>query len=172
MSKRSLLLAAVVVTLAGCVPRTTPPTPAPPPPPAPPVERPAPPAPPPLAWEDAPISPGDWSYRAQGGATEAVFGAVGAPALVLRCDSSRRLSLVRGGAAAGGALNVRTTYGARALPASPGEGGLAAALSPADPLLDQMAFSRGRFAVDAPGTPLLIVPAWPEAARVVEDCRA
>ena len=121
MSKRRLVLAAAVVTLAGCVPRTTPPAPAPPPPPPPPVQQPAPPPPPPLAWEDAPISPGDWSYRTQGGATEAVFGTPGVPALVLRCDSARRISLVRGGAAAGGALNVRTTYGARALGTAKGQ---------------------------------------------------
>jgi hypothetical protein len=39
-----------------------------------------------------------------------------------------------------------------------------------DPLLDQMAYSRGRFMLAAGGQEL-IVPAWPEVARVVEDCR-
>jgi hypothetical protein len=28
-----------------------------------------------------------------------------------------------------------------------------------------------RFAVEAQGAPALIIPAWPELARVVEDCR-
>jgi len=41
-----------------------------------------------------------------------------------------------------------------------------------DGLLDAMSFSRGRIAVTVSGTPMLVVPAWPEVARVVEDCRA
>jgi hypothetical protein len=40
-----------------------------------------------------------------------------------------------------------------------------------DLLLDQMAFSRGRFLVAVEGGPWLIVPAWPEFGRVIEDCR-
>jgi len=41
-----------------------------------------------------------------------------------------------------------------------------------DPLLDALAFSRARFAVVAAGSPPLVLPAWPEIARVIEDCRA
>jgi hypothetical protein len=41
-----------------------------------------------------------------------------------------------------------------------------------DPLLDAMAFSRGRVGLSALSLPTLIVPAWAEVARVVEDCRA
>ena len=41
-----------------------------------------------------------------------------------------------------------------------------------DPLLDSLAFSRGRLGVTVAGSPSLVVPAWPEVARVVEDCRA
>jgi hypothetical protein len=44
-------------------------------------------------------------------------------------------------------------------------------LAATDPLLDAIAFSRGRFAVEAPGLPTLILPTWPEPARVVEECR-
>jgi hypothetical protein len=40
-----------------------------------------------------------------------------------------------------------------------------------DALLDSIAFSRGRFAVSASGTPALVLPAGPEIGRVVEDCR-
>ena len=40
-----------------------------------------------------------------------------------------------------------------------------------DPLLDAMAFSRGRFAVEVSGGPTLVVPAYPEVTRVIEDCR-
>jgi hypothetical protein len=34
-----------------------------------------------------------------------------------------------------------------------------------------MVFSRGRFTVEVPGAPMLVIPAWPEPARVIEDCR-
>jgi hypothetical protein len=40
-----------------------------------------------------------------------------------------------------------------------------------DPLLDAIAFSRGRFAVAVPGEPTLYVPSWTEISRVIEDCR-
>ncbi len=40
-----------------------------------------------------------------------------------------------------------------------------------DSLLDAMAFSRGRFAVQTAGLPTLYVPSWPEISRVIEDCR-
>jgi hypothetical protein len=41
-----------------------------------------------------------------------------------------------------------------------------------DAVLDQIAYSRGRFAVEVQGLAPLIVPAWGEVGRVVEDCRA
>jgi hypothetical protein len=46
-----------------------------------------------------------------------------------------------------------------------------AQLPVSDPLLDQMAFSRGRFLVTIEGGPSLVVPAWPEVGHVIEDCR-
>lgn len=41
-----------------------------------------------------------------------------------------------------------------------------------DVVLDQIAYSRGRFALEAAGLPMLILPPWAEVARVIEDCRA
>ena len=49
--------------------------------------------------------------------------------------------------------------------------GLSVVLTARDPLLDAMAFSRGRFAVEAAGMATLYVPSWPEVSRVIEDCR-
>ncbi|MGA9582603.1 MAG: hypothetical protein WBR13_11620 [Allosphingosinicella sp.] len=118
-------------------------------------------APPPVEtsvgdWRDRPLTPGDWSYDP--GAAEARYAGFS-----LRCDGAgRQVVLSRAGAS--GPLRFRTTYGERLLPAG-------AALQAADPLLDEMAFSRGRFMVEAAGLPALILPAWPEPARVVEDCR-
>ena len=49
--------------------------------------------------------------------------------------------------------------------------GIAVTLNARDPLLDAMAFSRGRFAVETAGLAPLYIPSWPEVSRVLEDCR-
>ncbi len=163
-----------VLALAACVPSTPRPQPQPQPQPARPVIEThpprvvlAPPAPTPnVAWIDAPLSAGGWTYR-QGGS--AAFGSPSSPSFVVACTNSR-IRLERPGAS-GTMLTIRTSSEARNLPATSAGGGLAAELPASDPLLDAIAFSRGRFAVEAAGTARLVIPAWPEAARVVEDCR-
>lgn len=47
----------------------------------------------------------------------------------------------------------------------------AVSLDPNDIMLDRIAFSRGRFAVQLSGQPSIAIPIWPEFTRVVEDCR-
>ena len=174
---RAFIAAAVGgALLAGCAPeRRVVPTPAPARTP-----RPAPlppPPPPPADWRDVAITPGTWSYRPESGGSSASFGPAGAsPLLTLRCERpAGRVTLARAGAAESTVpLTVTTTTGARAFSATPQAGAvpqLALALAPRDPLLDAMAFSRGRFMVEAPGLPTLYLPTWPEVARVVEDCR-
>ncbi|MFW2831304.1 hypothetical protein [Sphingomonas sp. ID0503] len=49
--------------------------------------------------------------------------------------------------------------------------GVEAALRASDPFLDKIAFSRGRFTVSLAGQPRLVIPAWAEPGRVIEDCR-
>lgn len=175
---RAALMFGTVAALAACMPRREPP-PAPEPqrPAAPPPVQ-APPPPPPRAdWRDIPLSPGGWSYRNEGQVSFAMFGpASGEPSLIVRCDrAARQVRLSRQGSAAGGALTVRTSYSARTFPlavqaqTSPY---ISIAVPASDRLLDQIAFSRGRFTVEAPGLPMLVIPAWPEPARVVEDCRS
>jgi hypothetical protein len=88
----------------------------------------------------------------------------------MRCVGGRQVELVRAGAA-GTALTIRTTGAERRLAATATGDGLSARLAASDALLDEIVFSRGRFAVEAEGAPLLILPAWPETARVIEDCR-
>ncbi|MGE5953581.1 MAG: hypothetical protein ACM308_08200 [Qipengyuania vulgaris] len=44
-------------------------------------------------------------------------------------------------------------------------------MAPKSPLLDAMALTKGRFAVETPGLPTLYLPAWAEVTRVIEDCR-
>lgn len=142
------------------------PTPAPPPPAPPPAPRPtATPTSAPIAedWRDRPYSEGDWSYVRQDGASEARFGPI-----LLRCNGGQ-VRLVWTGAAPG-PLTVRTSYGDSARQMGAGAAGAELELAPGDPLLDQIAYSRGRFMLAA-GAQELILPAWPELQRVVEDCR-
>ncbi|USI74104.1 hypothetical protein [Sphingomonas morindae] len=172
---RSAFALLPLLVLAGCV--AAPPPRAPAPRPAPPAPA-LPAAPPQQDWRDVPLTPGDWRWQAlPGRGSIAQFGPAGQAALVaLRCDPARRVvQLSRAGAlAASGMLAVTTSFGRFAVPAGNGGGtppAIIAQFAAADARLDQLAFSRGRFLLDAPGQPQLVVPAWPEVARVIEDCR-
>ncbi len=163
--------ATLALALGACVPRTAPPPTAPPPaPPAPLAPAPAPPAPSPVQWEDAPLRPGDW-FLASDGRPAARFGAGGSTDFLVRCEAPGRISLVLPQSRSGSVMTFRTSTGDRSIAAAPGGEGLTATVQAADPLLDSLVFSRGRFAVEAAGGERLILPAWPEPARVIEDCR-
>ena len=167
---------ALTVAAAACVPK---------PKPAPPVQtRPTPapapaPAPAPIydSWMDAPQTPGDWSYRWQGNAGTALFAEVSSePRFSMRCDrAARSVTLSRAGQTRGAMqMTVRTESQTRTLAAVPGAGAapdIEARVSADDRLLDAMALSKGRFAVEVPGTPTLYLPSWAEVTRVIEDCR-
>lgn len=170
---RTLLALSALTVAISCVPQREEPQPVPSPPAAAPAPAPAP-SPPPAAadWRDIPLTPGQWAY--QNGA--ALFGPAGAaPLLSVRCDAARReVLLSRAGITTGNVLIVRTSYGSRSLPLSVAAGGaseLAARVPASDKMLDELAFTRGRFTVEMQGTAMLVVPAWPEPARVIEDCR-
>jgi hypothetical protein len=164
---------ALLLGIGACVP-TREPAPAPPArPPAPVVALP--PAPPSSDWRDWPMTAGTWAYRRDGRGSIALFGHAGGEVrLTLRCDAgARRLYLSQEGSSAA-PLRVRTSTLTRSLPMQPTGGApayVASALTAEDPLLDAMAFSRGHFIVEQPGAPTLVVPAWPEIGRVVDDCR-
>jgi hypothetical protein len=122
------------------------------------------------------MAPGNWAYRRDERGSIALYGTPGADALVtLRCDTARRmLFLSRAGAGASN-ITVRTSFTLKTLAAQPTGGSLpyvASEIAPTDPILDAMAHSRGRIALEA-GTLLNIaIPVWSEIGRVVEDCRA
>lgn len=170
---------AFALSLAGCV------GPASPPPPAPrPVQSaPAPVAPSPAVaaapasndWTLRPATPGEWRYRTEPGGSAALFGAAtGSALLTIRCDrASRRIHLIRAGVGRGPMI-LRTSYGAVNWPTAPAAGTspeTVATRSASDAALDQLAYSRGRFAIEIAGLAPLILPAWAEPARVIEDCR-
>lgn len=173
-----LLVGALVLT--ACVPAAKAPVAAPTP-----VARPAPaPAPTSAAsvpqapayasWADVPATPGAWRYGAQGGGSEASFWTpAGAPLMRLRCAADKRtlvLSLPESGAARP-LVTVRTESATRSLAAQPTDRELIVTLAPDDPLLDAMALSKGRFAVEIDGLAPLYLPTWAEVTRVIEDCR-
>lgn len=145
-----------------------------------PVHRPAPtptptpaPTPAPVEWQDRAATPGNWTYRAEGSGSVATFASPArGPLLTLRCDpAAARVSIARLGAGQG-PMTVRTSFGAVSWPAAAdGSGQLVATRAANDMVLDQIAYSRGHFGVEAPGVEALILPAWAEVARVVEDCR-
>jgi hypothetical protein len=134
-------------------------------------------------WRDAPQTPGVWTYAAEPGGSAVRFGRPGtAPLLVMRCDRARSAVLIQRPSLGSGTLPaaITTTSGARRIGAAPIGGSPMAqnapilfemALNASDPLLDSMAFSRGRFMVELGGAPTLVLPAWAEIGRVIEDCR-
>jgi hypothetical protein len=92
----------------------------------------------------------------------------------MRCNLAQHtITLTRAVSRAGGSvpMSVATTEATRTLVATPMPGGVAVTLAAQDPLLDAMAFSRGRFAVETAGSTPLYIPSWTEVSRVIEDCR-
>lgn len=121
------------------------------------------------------LTPGSWSYTKDPRGGLARYGLVGNSAvLTFRCDvGQRRIFISRLGNVAG-SMTLRATTGARGYDAKVVAGAVpyvAAELSPTDPQLDALAFSRGRLLVGLRGAPDIVAPSAPEIARVIEDCR-
>jgi hypothetical protein len=174
LRSKTLSALAPLAGLAACV--SAPPQPEPQQ-----VVRPAP-APPPLAapapaanWTERALTPGTWAWRTDPRGAIALYGPVGTDAaLVVRCDRTAQRIYVSRPAAGGSQMVLRATtsakaYGARPTGSTPGY--VAAELNTRDPQLDALAFSRGRFMIQLDGAADVIVPAWPELARVIEECR-
>lgn len=172
------------LTLLGSCAAPQRPAPAPLPRPAPPAVQPAPqplPARPAANWRDLPITAGDWRWAVVDGKSTATFGpASGTPLVRLSCErflGEVRLAraATRSGAATGHVpMAVTTTTGTRPLLSEPTiavPGWIITQIRASDPVLDAIAFSRGRFALDVAGEVPLYLPSWPEVSRVVEDCR-
>lgn len=171
---RLVLSGALALTLSACAAPTMVPQAAPPPAPKP-TQAP----PPPQAqaqtfkdWRDAPQTVGDWRYESG----VARFGPGSATLFALACNRhAATMSLIRTGTSSVSLpMTVVTTSDTRPLSADPapqGQPQLVATLASRDPLLDSMAFSRGRFVIEVNGLPTLYLPAWAEVGRVIEDCR-
>ena len=174
LSALSALALLSLVTSCVAPPRSTVPPPTPPP-----VHVVAPPAPAgpvvvPTDWRDWPQTPGDWRYDKLRDGSVATFGT--APAVfALQCLRGSREIVMIHYVATGGPTTIRTSALTRVLSftiaGDPPDGSVVTRLAATDPLLDAMAFSRGRFVVEEAGAALLVLPGWAEVGRVIEDCR-
>lgn len=178
--KRIAITLASMLAMASCVaPRQPAPSPTPAPAPTP-TPRPAPPQ---IAaerysgdWSVDPLTPaGDWRYSRSDRGSSAIFAdGRGGRLLDITCTNGN-ISLARFGAVRSGnaELRIRTSFGERRLTADTLPNGSAyhASLGARDALWDQIAFSRGRFLVEATGMTPMIVAARPAIGRVIEDCR-
>ena len=123
-------------------------------------------------WNDWPFTLGDWTYSRDSRGSVGQFGASGRTAMLsLRCDvQTRRITL----SAPAQHVVIRTSSMTKQLPAQLTGGTpayIAADIMSNDPILDAMAFSRGRILVEAEGQQPVILPSWAEIARIIEDCR-
>lgn len=129
------------------------------------------------SYLDAPQTPGTWAYEDEPGEKLALYGEnPRQPIFLLRCaDGAIALGRVtRSAQSSPRVMSVTTETVTRQLQATPVPGReiiLAASLQANDPLLDAMAITKGRFAVDVEGQAPLYLPAWTEVSRVIEDCR-
>ena len=134
----------------------------------------------PADWRDRPLTPGNWTYRSVASGSVAGFVDPAGSRLVTMACAAGQITVGierRAGTAPlvpTGPLPVAlvTTVGShRFMATAMADSSLALSLRGRDPTLDDLAFSRGRFAIEASGQPTLILPAWEEVGRVIEDCR-
>jgi hypothetical protein len=182
---RSLLLSSALC-VAACVPAPdstpapspTPTTQASPPAPAPSA------APPPAPasaikfedWIDEPQTPGEWVFDDEPAEAIAIYrDDAWTPLFFMRCEkATKSIELARTSTSTTPlVMQIRTEKMDRALETRPVESPplTVATLRPGDRLLDAMALTRGRFAVETSGMPALYLPPWAEVTRVIEACR-
>ena len=126
-------------------------------------------------WRTGPLTAGSWAYRGLTDGSEAVFTDAGVTRrIVVKCSRPTRIiTLAVASVAPGSTISLSTTETQRSFAArfDAQTSQIIAQIANNDAVLDAMAFSRGRFALSVPGSATLVVPAWPEVARSIEDCR-
>ena len=119
---------------------------------------------------------GSWTYAATADGSEASFANASADVqLWVHCSrAARRISIAKPATGAAPFVNVWTSSETRSIASSfdPASGRLTIDFAATDSLLDAISSSRGRIGFSIAGQPALVIPAWAEAARVIEDCRA
>ncbi len=129
------------------------------------------------SYLDAPQTRGNWRYQPAAFGSQALFGEAGlTPAFAFNCHrADRQISLMQSAQGQSArSMTIRTETTARTLTAQPSPNSttvIRADLSANDSLLDAMAITKGRVAIETQGLQTLYLPAWPEISRVIEDCR-
>lgn len=128
-------------------------------------------------WSVDDLTPGEWHYSRSGGVSQVTFADEhGTIQAAITCRNGS-ISLGRRGAVpveAAVSMRVRTSFAQRDLSARADHHSnwlIYTSLDARDPLWDQIAYSRGRFLIEASFQTPLIVPVRPEISRVIEDCR-
>ncbi|WP_235303091.1 hypothetical protein [Sphingopyxis sp. MWB1] len=153
----------LVVACCTAVPTPeAPPAPVPTPAPAPVVTAPAKP------WTDRALNAGAWRYDAASRMARFVPASGNAPLVTLACTGGAiRLTANMGSGAQPVDVALKTSSGTDSLRFVQDSSTIGAG----DQRLDRIAFSRGRFALEAPHGHALTLPVQSELGRVIEDCR-
>jgi hypothetical protein len=118
---------------------------------------------------------GDWSYATTADGSEATFSNSSRQRqLTIRCArSTRRVAFLKTAPTGAPFLWVWTSSLKKNLPAAydAASARVISDLQAYDPMLDAIAASRGRIGFSSSGLAALVIPPWPEVARVIEDCR-
>lgn len=130
-------------------------------------------------WADAAITPGTWRYTdyGPGRGKRLAFGLGEDEPFEMSCvfePHGPQIVLTRDGRPQSDPvpMTIRTETEQRTVIARAASGSYAITALPAgDPLLDAMALSKSRFAIEVEGLPPLYLPSWAEVSRVIEDCR-
>lgn len=124
-------------------------------------------------WLDAPQTPGHWMYREAADESFAEYVSPDGRLLVsINCSADHDIFIATASDNLNeGIMSIRTETQSRIFQADTREGWRQVALVPKDSLLEAMALSRGRFAIELEGQSTLYLPAWAEVTRVIEDCR-
>lgn len=133
-----------------------------------------------LDWKDRAFSRGVWSLAADDDGISARFGSSDLqPEFRMSCIAAKgTIRFARAGSIPelmNATMTLASTESARSYPAVNSNAVPATIVSETsanDPQLDSLAFSRGRLLVSIVGTDDLVIPSWPEFARVVEECRS
>ena len=160
--------AALTLALVGCTAIPAPEAPAPRPEPTRPTPAPTPVPTPAKPWDERTLDGGAWRYDAASRTASFVGTGGAAPLLSLTC-SGGGIRLATGLAAPGQTIDadLRTSAGTDRLRLDSG----GTTLPARDPRLDRIAFSRGRFALEASNGRTLTLPVQSEIGRVIEECR-
>lgn len=156
-------LGALMLVVAGCAAIPQPEAPPPAPRPVAPAPAPTPLPTPTAGWEDRAVDAGAWRYDSASRIASFVPTGSANPLLSMTCSGDG----IRMTSALAGNVSLRTSAGTDQIRFDGGS----ATVPTRDPRLDRIAFSRGRFALEAPGGGAMTLPVQSEIGRVIEDCR-